>query len=585
MKIGVAERRIFAYLTPYLWPHFIGALVCMVLYSATSGAVPYIVKGLFERFQAGDIEGLNMQPLFIIGVFGLRGIVNYGQSYLSEWVGQRIVLDLRADLDRKVLSMPLSYFDRAQTGNILSRITTDVLLVRQALTDGGAAIVRDATTLLVLTAVAFYLDPVLAALFSIIFPVVVLPLQKLSRKMRRLSRRGLDTLGGLSVLVQETIQGARVVKAFGMERYEDERFRSENERVLRLHLRAAKIKSFTGPMMEFTSACGIAGVVWYGSASLMGGERTTSGMAAFFTALMLLYDPFKKIVKANNTIQAGMGAASRVFDILDAESEPSGRPGAATIDGFHDKIEIEHVSFAYGTENVLSDVSLEVRCGEVVALVGASGGGKSTLADLIPRFYEADSGSIRIDGIDVKDIELSSLRSLIAVVTQQTFLFNDTVRNNIGYGEINRSDEDIVEAAKAANAHDFIVQLPDGYDTKIGEMGVQLSGGERQRLAIARALLKDAPILILDEATSALDSKSEQLVQAALGRLMEGRTALVIAHRLSTVRNADKIAVVDDGRIVELGTHEKLFQSGKLYRRFYDMQFDDEHTIAREQSA
>ncbi len=569
-------RRLWGYLRPYVWPHFTVAIACMVLYSGSSGAVPYLVRTLVDDvLERGDREMLHYVPILIIVTFLIRGLVNFGQAYLGEYVGQHIVFDLRRDLDDKVQHLPVSTFDRIASGTILSRVTTDVLLVRQTLTEGAAAMIRDATTVVVLVLVAFYLDVELAIIAFIVFPAIVLPLQKLSRKMRRLSRSGLDTLGDLSALLQETILGNRVVKAFGMEEYEKRRFEAESRRLLRTYMRAAKIKAFTTPLMEVLAACGVAGVLWFGGASVMSGSRTPGAFIAFLSTLVLMYEPFKKLVRTNNTVQTGLGAARRIFDLLDMPSEQRER-GGVQIDGLHDAIRFERVSFAYGDEPVLHDASLEIRAGEVVALVGPSGGGKSTIADLIPRFYEVSSGRITLDGIDLRDIDIVSLRSQIALVTQFTFLFNDTVRANIAYGAPGKTQEEIEAAARAANAHDFIVELPRGYDTVVGELGVQLSGGQRQRLAIARALLKNAPILILDEATSALDTESERLVQRAIERLMTGRTTLVVAHRLSTIRRADRILVVAGGRIVESGTHEELLARGELYKRLHDMQFEEE---------
>ncbi|MBI5504915.1 MAG: ATP-binding cassette domain-containing protein [Deltaproteobacteria bacterium] len=568
------SRRILTYLRPYVWPQFVGALACMVVYSTTAGAVPWLVKRLIDDiFASRNRDMLGMLPGLIVATFVIRAAVNFGQAYLGEWVGERIVYDLRGRLQEKVQMLPVSFFDRTASAGIVTRVTSDVLLVRQALTEGAAAMIRDATTVIVLILVAFWLDTALAVIAFIVLPLVVFPLQGLSRKMRALSHRGLDKLGGLSALLQETVQGNRVVKAFGMAAYESERFEGENKRLRKLHMKAARIGAFTAPMTEVLSACGIAAVLWYGGESVFAGSRTSGGFVAFMTSLALLYEPFKKITRTNNTVQAGLGAAERVFALLDQPEEGGGHLEAAA---FHRVLRFEGVGFSYASEAVLRDVDLEIRAGEVVALVGPSGGGKSTIADLIPRFYEVGSGRITLDGVDIRDIRLSCLRALIAVVTQQTFLFNDTVRANIAYGRPDTRDAQIEAAARAANAHEFIARLPSGYETEVGEMGVQLSGGQRQRLAIARALLKDAPILILDEATSALDSESERLVQVAIERLMAGRTTLVVAHRLSTVRRADRIVVIDDGRVVEQGTHEQLIAGASLYKRLYETQLREE---------
>lgn len=574
MTSAATSRRILGYLKPYVWPHFVGALVCMVVYSGTAGAVPWLVKRLIDDvFASRNRDMLGLLPGLIVATFVVRAAVNFGQAYLGEWVGERIVYDLRGHLQAKVQLLPVSFFDRTASAGIVSRVTSDVLLVRQALTDGAAAMIRDSTTVIVLVVVAFWLDTALAVIAFVVLPLVVFPLQGLSRKMRALSHRGLDTLGGLSALLHETIQGNRVVKAFGMAGYESQRFEGENKRLRKLHMKAARIGAFTAPMTEVLSACGIAAVLWYGGESVFAGGRTSGGFLAFMTSLVLLYEPFKKITRTNNTVQAGLGAAERVFALLD---QPEEGGGSLEVTALREALRFERVFFSYASEAVLRDIDLEIRAGEVVALVGPSGGGKSTIADLIPRFYEAGSGRIVLDGVDIRDIRLSSLRALIAMVTQQTFLFDDTVRANIAYGRPDTRDSEVEAAARAANAHDFIARLPRGYETEVGEMGVQLSGGQRQRVAIARALLKDAPILILDEATSALDSESERLVQLAVERLMAGRTTLVVAHRLSTVRRADRIVVIDEGRVVEQGTHAQLLAGASLYKRLYDTQLRED---------
>lgn len=582
MNASATIARLLPFLRPYLWPHFAGALVCMTVYSVSSGAVPWLVRSLIDDiFDARDRRMLEMLPAFIVVVFVLRAAANFGQAYLGEWVGERIVYDLRGRLQDKVLRLPVAFFDRTASAGIVSGMTTDVLLVRQALTEGAASMIRDVSTVVVLLVIAFWLDTALSVIAFVVLPAVILPLQGLSRKMRRLSRRGLDTLGGLSVLLLETVQGARVVKAFGMQDYERKRFELENHDLRRLHVRAARIGAFTAPMTEVLSAFGIAGVLWYGGDSVFAGGRTAGGFLAFMTTLVLIYEPFKKIARTNNVVQAGLGAAERVFALLDHPEEGAGDEAARLeVTAFRDAIRFENVGFAYGSVPVLRDIDFTMRVGQVIALVGPSGGGKSTIADLIPRFYEAVSGRITLDDVDIRDLRLDSLRALVAVVTQQTFLFNDTVRANIAYGRHDPGDEAVVAAARAAFAHDFIEKLPEGYDTVVGEMGVQLSGGQRQRIAIARALLKDAPILILDEATSSLDSESERAVQAAIEGLMRGRTTLVIAHRLSTVRRADRILVVDDGRIVEEGTHAELVERGALYRRLHEVQFAEDRVDA-----
>jgi subfamily B ATP-binding cassette protein MsbA len=547
----------------------------MILFSATNGAMPFLIRHIFDDvFTNRDMFALKVLPGAIVGIFLLRGIAGFGSTYLTEYVGQRIVADMRNALNDHIQHLSLAFFNRTPTGTIVSRITNDVSMVRAALTDAVASVLKDASSLIILVAVAFYQDWLLSLVAFVVFPVSVLPIIRLSKRLRAFSKKGQISMGNMTVLLQETIQGNRVVKAFGMEQYEKQRFSEENNRLFRLYMKGTRIRAFTNPMMEILAAFGIAGVVWYGGYSVIVGGRTQGAFLAFLTALFLLYDPFKGLARTNNTIQQAMGAAERVMELLDTGTDvvDSGR---RRLEQVRHGMRFEDVSFRYDEDWVLRGVNLEIRRGEVVALVGMSGGGKSTLADLIPRFYDVPEGRITIDDIDIREYTLASLRSQIAIVTQHTFLFNDTVRNNIAYGDITQGMDAIMAAAEAANAHEFIMELPDGYDTVIGELGVKLSGGQRQRLAIARALLKDAPILVLDEATSALDNESERLVQGALEVLMRNRTTLVIAHRLSTIRRADRIVVVVRGQVVEQGTHDQLLALNAEYRKLYDLQFQD----------
>jgi subfamily B ATP-binding cassette protein MsbA len=569
-------RRLFPFLRPYLVRQFIPALICMLLFSATNGVLPFLVQHIFDDiFAQKNLAALQFLPWVIVGTFAFRGLVNFGSAYLIEYVGQRIVEDIRNALNAHLQSLSLSFFHRTPTGAILSRVTNDTSLVREALTQSSASMMKDATTLLALIIVAFMKDWFLALLAFIVFPVTILPLMGVYKKVRTSSRRGQGSLGNLTALLQETLQGNRVVKAFGMEAYERERFAEENRRLFRHSMKAGRMRAFVPPMVELVAACGIAAVVWYGGSSVISGERTQGAFVAFLTAMMLLYEPFKHLTRTNTAIQNGLAAAERLFEVLDEGNDVADRQDAQALAGMRQGIHFDNVSFRYQDDWVLRHIHLTIRAGEVIALVGPSGGGKSTLSDLIPRFYDVSEGRITIDGQDIRDVTLQSLRSHIAVVTQFTFLFNDSVRNNIAYGTPLRPLEEIIGAAQAAHAHDFIMALPHGYDTVIGELGVRLSGGQRQRLAIARALLKNAPILILDEATSSLDTESERLVQAAIEQLMVGRTVLVIAHRLSTIQRADRILVLADGQIAEEGHHDELLSRNAQYRRLYDLQFHD----------
>jgi len=568
-------RRLLTYLRPYVWPYFIGAMLCMVAFGSTAGAMPFLVRYIFDDvFTAKNAAVLQVLPFAILAVFVFRGLCGFGSSYLTEYCSNRVINDLRNDLNGHIQDLSLSFFNRNPTGTVLSRVTSDVYVVGHSLTNAVASVLKDGVSLVVLVAVAFYQDWLLALIAMVAFPASVLPMVRLSKRMRRHARNLQGSLGMLTALLQETVQGNRVVKAFGMEAYEKRRFAEENFGLFRLAVRVARYRAFTTPMMEILAAFGIAGVVWYGGYSVIVGGRSQGSFLAFLTALFLLYDPFKSIGRTSGAVQHGLAAADRVFELLDTRPDVVDRPAARTQAAIRDGIVFDHVTFRYQVEPVLQDVTLTIRRGEVVALVGPSGSGKSTLADLLLRFYDVSEGAIRIDGVDIRDVTQASLRAQMALVTQHTFLFNDSVKNNIAYGSSEQqSMEAIVAAATAAHAHDFILELPDGYDTMIGELGLRLSGGQRQRLAIARALLKNAPILVLDEATSALDNESERLVQQALDTLMRGRTTLVIAHRLSTIRNADRIVVLTRGEIVEQGTHEELLAMNGDYRKLHDLQF------------
>jgi subfamily B ATP-binding cassette protein MsbA len=573
--------RLLRYLKPYVWPYFSIAMVCMLAYSATDGAIPFLVKRVFDDiFIKKDISALSYLPFVIVGIFAIRGLMNFGQSYLTDYVGLRIVTDIRNAINHHLQSLSLSFFHRHPTGTLISRVNNDVSLVRFALTDSVASFIRDTTSLVVLIVVAFLMDSVLATIAFLVFPASVLPVMRLSRKIKRFTKRGQVTTGNLTTFLQESIQGNRIVKAFGMEQYESERFAQENQRLFRQSMRASRIKALVAPAMEMLAAFAIGAVFWYGGFSVIEGDRTQGDFMAFMTAMFFMYQPFRHLTRTFALIQQGLAGAERVFEILDVEPDIRDRPGARPAPRLLQGVQFHNVSFGYGRKMVLKNINLQISLGEVVALVGISGVGKSTLADLVPRFYDVTSGEITIDGVDIREVTLESLRSQIGIVSQHTFLFNDTVKNNIAYGDRSKDMNHIVAAAKAAHAHDFIMAMPQGYDTVIGEMGMKLSGGQRQRLAIARALLKDAPILILDEATSALDAESERLVQDALEILMRQRTTLVIAHRLSTIHKANRIAVLVDGAIAEEGTHEELLARKSEYSRLYTLQLLEDEGVS-----
>ncbi len=575
-------RRLLQYIKPYQMK-LILAMICMVFVALCTAGSAWLVQPAMDKiFIDKSMRMLFLIPLLIVGLYLVKGIFYYGQAYLMSYVGQRIVADFREKLYDHIQRLSLSFFTKTPTGILISRLTNDVTLIQGAVSSALTSVLRDSFTILALTGVVFYRDWKLACIAAIVLPLAAIPIVKFGEKLRKFSIKGQIRMGFITSLLQETISGNRIVKAFTMEDYESRRFAAQNDDFFRIIMKRQKIRALSSPVVEILGGVGIAGIVLVGGYAVIKGDSTPGTFGSFLAALFLLYKPFKSLSMVNDIVQGGLAAGSRVFELLDTQPEIRDTDGAQPLKGISDGIRFEHTSFKYEDEMVLKDINLEVKVGDVVALVGMSGAGKTTLVNLIPRFYDVDQGRITINGRDIRTFTIKSLREHIGIVTQQTILFNDTVRNNIAYGDITRSEGEIVEAAKAANAHGFIERFPLGYDTIIGEQGVKLSGGERQRISIARALLKDAPILILDEATSSLDSESELQVQVALERLMANRTVFLIAHRLSTIRNAHRIVVIDSGRIVEEGTHAELMAMNRIYKRLYQMQFrDDGETVLR----
>lgn len=569
--------QIFIRLLKLARPHcfkFMLAMLCMLTVGALTSSLAFLVKpALDEIFINKNSSMLIWIPLAIIGIYLLKGACNYAQTILMSFIGQRIVADLRNRLYWQIQKQSLAFFTEHPTGMLMSRITSDVAYIQGAASEAVTSLLKDSSTLIFLVFVVFYRDWQLAIIGMLVFPLTIFPIAKFGEKMRKVATRTQVTMGSLTTMLQETIAGTRIVKAFSREDYEGERFAAENEHLFRLTLKAVSVSAVSSPVMEFLGGIGIAAIMFYGGSQVIKGSSTPGTFFSFLTALLMLYEPIKRLTNVNNTIQQGIAGAERVFAIIDRVPDIRNKAGATHLPRISQGIEIRNVHFRYEETPVLKNINLKIKAGEVVAFVGMSGGGKTTLVNIIPRFYDVTEGHIFLDGHDVRDVTIESLRGQIAMVTQQTILFNDSVRNNIAYGNIEKPNEAIIQAAKAANAHDFIMNLPMGYDTVIGEQGTKLSGGEKQRISIARALLKDAPILILDEATSSLDTEAEIEVQEALENLMKGRTTLVIAHRLSTIRNADRIVVMVNGEIVEEGAHEDLLEQKGEYFKLYSMQF------------
>jgi subfamily B ATP-binding cassette protein MsbA len=573
MKLPFFSQRVVRYLKPHL-KLFLGALGAMVLFGATDGIVPFLLKEILDGvFADKNKQLLALLPLLIIVFALVRAGLDYTQQYLTATVGHRVIQDLRDELHEKVLTLPPRYFLHKSPGDILARFTSDVILVRNLLTDSIAALIRDSVRIVALLIAALILDPILALGAILVFPVAIIPVTRFGKRIRRYSKQGQNAVGDVSGRLGEIVQGNKIVKIFGAEDYEQKRFKGVNSALTKVFLKSEQARALAGPVNELLASLAIAGILYYGGSTVISGTRTQGDFIAFLAAVFLLYEPFKKLSKVHGQIQQGMSGADRIFELLDEESESISKHDFINPESH--SLEFDKVSFVYPgqSEAAVKNVSLEVPSGKSVALVGFSGAGKSTLVDLIPRFIEPSSGRLLLNGEDLRNYSLGNLRGLIAIVGQHTFLFHDSIFENIRYGNRDASEEDVYNAAKAAFAHEFILKLPEGYETSIGEGGFRLSGGERQRIAIARALLKDAPILILDEATASLDNRSEHEVQKALEALQQGRTSVVIAHRLSTVRHADKIVVLSDGGIVQQGTHEELLESEGEYKHLYDYQF------------
>jgi subfamily B ATP-binding cassette protein MsbA len=554
-----AFLRLLRYAAPYRL-RFAWAIAAMLVYAAASAALAYLIKDILDKVLPHG-EDRSLIAALIIGFYIVKGLGSYFSAYLMADIGQRVVRDLRNRLLRHVLGQSTGFFARRTTGQLLSRLTNDVAQVQHAVSETVGDLLQESLALVGYASLLFYYDAGLALVCLTGAPLIVYPLAQLGRRLRRTTRRSQEALEHLSHVSAEAFLGHRIVKAFTAEEREAQKFEAASHRLYRTNMTVTRIVSVLPPLMELLGGMAIAVALWYGSRAIAAGRLTPGEFTSFVAALLLMYGPVKKLSRVNASLQQAIAAAERIFELLDQHTEVRERPGAPALMPFMRSIEFRDVVFAYDDASarpILRHLTLTVSAGQMVAIVGRSGAGKTTLVNLLPRFYDVTSGAIRIDGVDIRDVTIASLRAQIGIVTQETVLFDDTVARNIAYGVPGASQAEIEAAARAANAHDFILALPDQYETSIGERGQRLSGGQRQRIAIARAILKNSPILILDEATSALDSESELLVQEALANLMMNRTSFVIAHRLSTIRRADAIVVMERGRVVEIGRHDDL---------------------------
>lgn len=566
--------RILSYIKPYMH-RLLFAMVCTIMAAAGNLYIPWIIKDMIDEVLA-DKNGtmLNWIAASIIAIFIVRGLFWYGQNYLMSYVGQSVIIDIRAAVFKNLQRLSVSFYDKNKTGTIMSYVTNDVNALQSAMVENTIEMITEGFILIGSVVAMIYLDWRLTLFTVCTFPVVLWFMEFFGKKIRKTGGRIQECTANITSVLQESVASARVIKSFVREDYEVDRFDVENKANFRANMKNAQLMATLTPVVELVAAIGVTMIIWYGGNNVINGTITAGSLVAFLTYAVNISNPIKRLTRVIGNIQKALAAAQRVFMIIDMPEEIAESRDAKQLPEVSGKVEFQNVSFAYNDKgNVITDLSFSVKPGEVIAIVGPSGAGKSTIANLLPRFYDVNKGDIKIDGHSVREVTLDSLREQVGIVPQETMLFNGSVYNNILYGRLDATKEEIEAAAKAANAHDFIMQLTDGYETKLGDRGVNLSGGQRQRIAIARAILKNPRILILDEATSALDTESERVVQEALDRLMVGRTSFVIAHRLSTVKNADKILVLEKGNLVESGTHDELLALDGLYAHLYKIQY------------
>lgn len=567
--------RILTYLRDYRL-RLVGAFICSAGVAGLSAVYAWLVQPVLDEiFIDRNRELLLLLPLAILGVALLKGAFAYGQAYLMSYIGHWLVADVRQQLFMHIVRLPIRFHDANSSGRLVARVISDVNEMANAIPSVLKDIFQQGLTFVALLGVAFYQNWKLASIVIIVLPFSGLVLMRVGKRIRKLSKRGQESMGRMASVLKEAFSGIKIVKAYGQEEKELERFSLTNSAYRSAKVKSSQTSAMASPLLEVIGVCGVLVIIWFGGALVIDGDMKPGEFFSFLTAMFMAYAPIRKMSGANESVQRALAGAQRVFSVLDLDSEVAKDEGKATLQPITQTLEFANVTFFYEETNepALKHLDLVIRAGEVVAFVGASGSGKSTLVSLVPRFYRPAEGKVKIDGVDIRTVNRASLRRQIGIVSQETVLFDDSIRNNIAYGRPDASEEDIIAAAQAAFAWEFIQRLPNGLNTLIGENGLKLSGGQRQRLAIARAILRDPPILILDEATSALDSESEKLVQQALANLMKGRTTLVIAHRLSTVQHADRIVVMAKGTIQETGTHAELLQRGGLYTKLYHTQF------------
>ncbi len=599
-------KRLIKFVIPHIWV-LILASVCMICSSAFSGVsmgmilplvdniiagkqivipqgvhVPVFVEALIRDVNAmSPIELLNRMTLIVIVLWLLKNFFEYCQTYLMNDVSQRVIRDVKNIIYKKLLTLSLDFYSRNPTGKLMSRITYDSAIIRDSISTGLTDLIYQPVQILIYVGIVltikavFSISWVLILISALLFLLVIYPVVRIGKRLKSISRQSQEKMAELTTTLHETISGVRVVKAFSMEDYEANKFAGQNQFFYKLAMKSVKRMTVVSPITEFVGISCVAIILWVAGKEIVSGAMSAGAFITFLASLLSIMRPIKRLSNIYSINQQSLAAAKRIFEVLDMKPSVHEKEGAVILPRIRDRVRFEYVRFGYDNKEILKDISLEVKVGNIAAFVGPSGTGKTTLVNLIPRFYDVTSGRITIDGIDIKDCKIMSLMEQIGIVTQETILFNDTVAANIAYGSKARNVDDVIKAAKIANAHDFIMGMPDGYETMIGERGFRLSGGEKQRLAIARAVYKDPPILILDEATSQLDTESELLVQEAIDRMMRGRTVFVIAHRLSTIKHANTIYVLDGGHIVETGAHDVLVQKNGLYKRLYDMQFRD----------